>query len=85
MIIADTLSRAHLSPTKQQKEEICEEIETYVYFVFIPGIPISRNILQDIKKETANDAILSEAIRLVKSGWPANKNQLRKLLQEYWK
>lgn len=60
-------------------------METYVHSVFIPSIPISRNILQDIKKETANDAILSEAIRLVKSGWPENKNQLRKPLQEYWK
>lgn len=85
LIIADTLSRAHLPPTKQQKEEICEEMETYVHSVFIPNIPISRNILQDIKKETANDAILSKAIRLVKSGWPENKNQLRKPLQEYWK
>lgn len=38
--------------------------------MFIPGIPISRNILQNIKIETANDAFLSDAIRLVKSGWP---------------
>lgn len=60
-------------------------METYVDSVFIPSIPISRNILQDIKKERANDAILSEAIRLVKNGWPENKNQLRKPLQEYWK
>lgn len=78
MIIADTLSRALLPPTKQQKEEICEEMETCVHSVFIPSIPMSRNILQDIKKETANDAILSEAIRLLKSGWPENKNQLLK-------
>lgn len=74
LIIADTLSRAHLPPTKQHKEEIWEEMETYVHSVFIPSIPISRNILQDIKQETANDAILSEAISLLKSGWPENKN-----------
>ncbi|XP_065942084.1 uncharacterized protein [Magallana gigas] len=30
LIIADTLSRAHLPPTKQQKEEICEEMETHL-------------------------------------------------------
>lgn len=85
LIIADTLSRAHLPPTKQQKVEICKEMETYVHSVFIPSNPISRNILQDIKQETANDAILCEAIRLVKCGWPENKNQLRKPLQEYCK
>lgn len=66
LIITDTLSQAHLPPTKKQKEEICEAMEPYVHSLCIPSIPIYRNILQDIKKETANDAILSEAIRLVK-------------------
>lgn len=40
-IIADTLSRAHLSQTKQQTEEICEEIKTYKLSVFLPGIFIA--------------------------------------------
>lgn len=39
-------------------------------FIHVPSIPISRYILQDIKLKTANDAILSKAICLVKSGRP---------------
>lgn len=60
MIIADTLSPAHLSQTK---EETCAEIETYVHSLFLPTISIARYILQDIKRETASEAILCEVIR----------------------
>ena len=85
MIIADTLSRAHLPFMEKQEEEIDEEIETYVNSVFIEGIPIAKDILQDIKKETMNDTILRKVKQNIENGWPEYKNQLCKSLQEYWK
>ena len=85
LIIADTLSRAHLPFMEKQEEEIDEEIETYVNSVFIEGIPIAKDILQDIKKETMNDTILRKVKQNIENGWPEYKNQLCKSLQEYWK
>lgn len=69
-IIADTLSRAHLSQTKQQTEEICEEIKTYKHSVFLPGIFIAWYILQDSK--WCHFVKLFILWKL--SNWPENKN-----------
>lgn len=57
---------------RNRKKEICKETETYVHSVSLTGIPIARYILQDIKKETASDAILSKVIRFVKNDWQEN-------------
>ena len=61
---------------EKQKEEIDEEIETYVNSVFIERIPVAKNILQDIKKETINYTILRKVKQNIENGWPDYKNQL---------
>jgi hypothetical protein len=53
--------------------------------VFLEGVLIAKDILSDIKQKTASDSILSGVIQLVENGWPENKNQLTKSLQDYWK
>ena len=58
----------------KQKGEIDEEIETYVNYVFNEGIPIAKDILQDIKKETINNTILREVKHTTENGWPECKN-----------
>jgi hypothetical protein len=43
LIIADTLSRAYLTYTKEWNKKIGEELETYEHTVFIEGVPIARH------------------------------------------
>ena len=51
LIIADTLSRAHLPNMEKQKEEIDDEIKTYVNSVFIERIPIAKDIFKTSRKK----------------------------------
>lgn len=78
LVIADTLSRAHLS---EEASDICsQEFEVNI----IQTLPISEAKLEAFKKETAKDPSLQELKRTVEKGRPESKSKAQPNISPYW-
>ena len=66
MVVADTLSRC---PNPSEKSDTEDEVEAYADAIKMP-IPATDRQLKIIERATAEDAQLSDAIRLTRNGWP---------------
>ena len=78
LLIADTLSRAHLP---EEASDLCsEEFEINI----ICTLPISEMKLEKLKQETAKDPSLQELKHTVKKGWPDSKAETPPGTSPYW-
>ena len=74
LVIADTLSRAHLS---EEASDICsQEFEANI-------IQTSEAMLEAFKKETAKDPSLQELKRTVEKGRPESKSKAQPNISPY--
>ena len=84
MVVADTLSRAHLSTDGDESEkELQDELTHYVHSV-VDHLPVSDDKLEQIRKEVENDPTMKELIKIIKVGWPENRKEVPEVVQEYW-
>lgn len=83
LYIADCLSRSYLKESNSSDEIICKEIEAQVDLVE-KLINITDKKFKEIQIETQNDSVLKELLKLVKFGWPEEKQKLGDELQKYW-
>lgn len=62
--MVDTLPRAYLIhvASKEETRSVNQEFETFVHSVFLRSGPISRDILNDIHRETERDGELNLVI-----------------------
>lgn len=67
LVIADTLSRACLPAGKEETQS--QELETFVHSVFLRSIPMSRDILNDVCRETDRDDELSLVRDCIQNDW----------------
>ena len=70
MIIADTLSRAHISEEGEEIPE--EELEAQIHMVIKHCVESDE--MEEIKAATKDDETLQEVIKYTKEGWPRNRN-----------
>jgi len=79
MYIADALSRAYLPETGSPDNEL----EAQVHMV-MSNLPVSNEKLDEFKKESKEDVILTKLKETVLNGWPEKKSQTAKEIQGYW-
>nr|XP_034322405.1 uncharacterized protein K02A2.6-like [Crassostrea gigas] len=80
LVVADALSRACLPAGKGETQ--FQELETFVHSVFLRSIPMSRDILNDICRETGRDDELSLVKDCIQNDWPLSRNRYT---HKYWK
>ena len=68
MIIADTLSHAHLSEEGEEIPE--EELDAQIHMVMEHCVESDE--MEEIKAATKDDETLQEVIKYTKEGWPLN-------------
>ena len=78
--VADMLSR---NRHRQQCSVEDEKIEEIVHVV-LDHIPVSDNLLAEIKNEYANDSQMCNLMDIIRTGWPNSKNQVSEDLKPYW-
>ena len=79
MYIADALSRAYLPVTSSPDKDI----EAQVHMV-ISNLPVSKEKLEEFRKETTNDVTLTKLIETVLNGWPETMSQAAQEIRVYW-
>lgn len=84
LVIAATLSHACLPAGKEktQSQSQSQELETFVHSVFLRSIPMSRDILNDICRETERDDELSLVRDCIQNGLPLSR---KRSTHTYWK
>ena len=75
LYIADTLSRASQSGESEQGND---EFEVHLL------VPISKENVEEFKKETESDVLLSKLKEVVLAGWPEKISEVEPDLQIYW-
>ena len=83
MFIADTLSRAYLTETVEDQQDLNEDIEVMVHS-FIQEIPASAERLTQLKEETARDETLQALKTQLAEGFPIHRKALKPILAPYW-
>ena len=78
LTLPDALSR---SPADEAASNLASEVEMYVHSV-VTNIPISAARLENLKRETADDPILTKAITTTVDGWPKSMCQVDDDLQQ---
>lgn len=76
---ADTLSRAHLSTTGDEDEDLVLSVHTAT-----TSLPVSDKKLAELRQETASDCTMVKLAVLIQEGWPNNKHSVPKQVREYW-
>ena len=82
MYVADTLSRAYLSHTKDDIS-LNEEMEVMVH-TLVESFPATPAKIDELKKATAEDDELQVLKNVVKQGWPVHKYQVHGPAVKYW-
>ena len=79
MFLADTLSRAFLPESKTDPTQVgMEQVN------MIDHLPIAKPLLEKLKQETADDAVLTELHSVIMRGWPEQKKDLPATLTPYF-
>ena len=77
MFVADTLSRAPSSNTKQSDDEKAK-------FEVMAILPITPSKLKELSTSTANDKTLQQLSHFIKTGWPIRVNNVSAELRQYY-
>lgn len=81
---ADALSRAPLYRMTKEEEQFQSTVEAYVDCV-IEGLPASENRLNDIRKSTKDDSVLSIIVGYCENGWPGfERSSINIATRPYW-
>ena len=76
---ADTLSRAHLSTTGDDDEDLVLCVHTAT-----ANLPVSDKKLAELRQESANDSTMVKLSEIIQEGWPNHKQSVPKQVSEYW-
>jgi hypothetical protein len=86
LVVADTLSRACLPVNKQESQILNQELDAFVHSVFLQSVPMSRNVLEDIRRTTESDNDLRQVKHCIQNEWPSYKEfTANRTLQTFWK
>ncbi|PIK38375.1 hypothetical protein BSL78_24788 [Apostichopus japonicus] len=80
LLIADTLSRAYLNQTGDDK--LCEETEAFVHML-TANLPMTDQKLLEFQNAT-KDVCLQNLLKLVQGGWPENRSEVIANVRSYW-
>ena len=81
MILADTLSRAHVM---DMDEELPEEDGIAQIHMIYANCAATDEKLETIKQETCLDLHLKTLLWYINNGWPRNKEDVSEVLRVYW-
>ena len=81
MILADTLSRAHIEETDSEIPE--DELVAQVHMIY-NSCAATDDKLQEIKQLTSQDPVLSEIANFVIQGWPSTRQNISEQMKPYW-
>ena len=81
--LADTLSRAPVSPPGSNSIEFVQEVESFIQTV-IAALPAKADRLQQYRDAQATDATCSKLKKYCSVGWPEKRN-LPSDIKPYWK
>ena len=79
--VADTLSRQ--VPTQQENSEEFKEIEAQVHCI-TANLPVNDKKMEEVRQATANDPHLCRLKHVISEGWPANRQNCKQEMHEYW-
>ena len=80
--LADTLSRAPVSPPGNNSIEFMQEVENFVHTV-IAALPAKVDRLQQYREAQTDDVVCSQLKTYCTTGWP-DKHHLPSHMQPYW-
>ena len=84
MYIADALSRAYpkgSEPKTEPQSEFCHQIEQ---LSLTEHLPITGDLLQQLRDETAKDSSLQNLMQVIYTGWPEERKSVRLKVQSYF-
>jgi len=84
MLIADTLSRAFLCAVDESMIEIAEDIEVLIH-TLLNDFPASYNRLDEFRRETQTDPVLSQLLQFLRHGFPSDKSRIPVQLKQFAK
>ena len=81
MVLADALSRASL---KDADPEISDEELAAQIHMYSSNNEITGKNLEEIRRSTADDHVLSELGEKIQNGWPSRRDKVKDELKHYW-
>ena len=81
MLLADTVSRAHLSETAEEIGD--EEMVAHIHMSY-KSRSVSDERIEDIKRETDKDQYLQKIKTFIQTGWPLKRRQVPLQIRCYW-
>lgn len=82
MFAADTLSRA-VNKKESPDEQKSAEIQAYVDMI-VTSLPVSAERTEQIRKATRLDDTMKELKKTILTGWPEQKRDCPRQIQDYW-
>ena len=82
MFAADALSRA-VDKSERADDRTNADIEAYVNMI-ITSLPVSDDRMEHIRQATELDDTMEKLKQAILSGWPAQKNDCPRQIQDYW-
>lgn len=84
LYIADTLSRA-VAPSSGTASEPRDDLDVRAQVCAIAtSNSLSDTHFIELQKHTSSDEEMQELIKIIKNGWPIDKNHLQDILKSYW-
>ena len=83
LVVADALSRAHLTSSDDADHQLQDDIQVIVHQM-VETFPMSPTKRQELIQATAVDEDLQQLRRFVKGGWPKHIRSLPQPLKPYW-
>jgi len=84
LFTADALSRAVDSEATPNSDSTMEDdIDVYVNMV-MTSLPITTTSTERIKEETSKDHVMLQLMKTVMDGWPVQRQQCPKEIQDFW-
>ena len=83
MVLADTLSRAHIQKLKPDASHMEDEIEYHAHSV-LQRKPVSTDKMEEIREETSKDPTMMILINVIRRGWPQSRRQTPVEIHEFW-
>ena len=85
LLIADALSRAHLTSNSHDNDTrfTQDDIEVMVH-AMVESLPMSPKKKDEFRRATKNDKELVALLKAVTQGWPINKRTVPDTIRKYW-
>ena len=81
MLLADTLSRAHLAETAEEISE--DDMQAQIHLV-TSNISVSDEQVKQIKNTTSSDESMIKVAQYIKNGWPTHIKQVDSVAKQFW-